>query len=292
MAKLISIGQIIDDTWENYTNNFKTWMAVSSLLFIISAVWILGSILSPGANTNFLIEQGLISPLQTFGLSLSAVASKILFPLVTFWLTIIFIKVIAELNNKKKINLKEILLFGVKKIMPTIAVFFLQTLIAASSLLAIVPGFVLTLINANINGGAVLGYFALFLTFVGEIVALGLLIFLAVTFAFSAYELLIGEKTIIESLKGSYTLVKGRFFEVILRYIAPKILITSVIIFLNLALTFILVLLFGRVLETQYFLQELSSILTNLSFSAVMVLTAPLWVIADYSVYDSLRKTK
>lgn len=292
MAKLISLGEIIDNTWESYTYNFKTWMKISALLFTVSVIWSLGSILAPGANTNFLIEQGLISPLQTFGLTLSAIASKILFPLITFWLTIVFIKVSAELSSKKAISIKQISLFAFRKIILTAATFSLQTIIAASSLLALVPGFGLTLINANTEGGAVLGYFALFLTFVGIILALGLLIFFAVTFSFSAFELLIGEKTIIDSLKGSRQLVKGRFFEILLRLIVPKILIMSLIMFLNLFLTFILLLLFGRVLETQYFMQGLSSIVTNFSFSAVIVLTAPLWIIADYYLYDSLRKTR
>jgi len=293
MSKLITVGQLLDETWDRYTKHFKTFMHIACWLFAVSAIWIFGAMLVPADDASFAASQGLLTPLEQVGMFITGFSSTLLYAIVTVWVFIVLVLTLNRMDKKMPVSLRELNRETGKKFFPYSLVIFLRSLIFLLPVLTIVPGFGLILLNVQLHGGTALGALSLLFTFLGIVAAIVLLIILGVFLAFPGYELLVGKKKIIESIHGSYTLVKGRFWATLWRLFIPKALITIATIFTEIILfTIFILLLSASPGLSDVLISRLSDVVGNLALTGITILVTPLFVLADYLVYESLKGSR
>ncbi len=294
MTKLISIGQIIDKTWDTYRFNFPQMMKIMLWLFVSSVFFIIGVIMAPVGDTSFLFSQGLVTPIQTIGMIIASPLTWLVTLAITLWTFISVVLIIDGTRSNKKQDIKSIQKIGFKKLPQFTIVSLLRWLIKESSILAIAPGILLILWNLSSGVNLILGGLSILVTFIGIIVGFVFFTLFSIQFAFAGLENVIGGKGIVASIKGSRNLVKNRFWATLIRLIIPKLLIVMIIALIGSSLFFLNMLLITSlptIIDTDAFYRVLSILQQSLTVG-LTILTLPLFWIVDYIIYDNLRKTK
>jgi hypothetical protein len=289
-TKLISLGQILDSTWDFYTKNFKTIMKVTVWFFLISLFTIMGSILSPAGNAQFLIEQDLLTLGHKLGMIISILAPSIGTGIVSIWIFLSLVRTIDELQTKKRSDLKAVSKKSWKDFFPYLIMSFLRGVIFIIPTLAVLPGLVLIVASIGLSGGIGFSGFAIALTILGAVTGIILLALFWVWFSFPGYEMVLEGKGIMQSLKESKRLVKGRFWPVFWRLLIPKVIFTVFVIFIQVAVDFVFTLFIVNPAISPEAFMRMTDIIGNLVLTTITVLTLPLYIIADYFIFDSLKK--
>ncbi len=289
---LISVGQIIDRSWEHYTKHFKAIMSVALWYFLVAFLLMIGAILSP-TNNGLLVQGGSFTVLEALGLSITVLTSLIVTPLVGIWIFMTLAKIVDAQENNKPFDQKEINKNTWSKMISYIVMGLLRGLAVFAPVLIILPGLALLLINIFTDGGAVLGSFGLILTFLGTLTAIAGCFFVVMKLSFSGFELVLNGKSSIESIKSSMNLVKGRFWPTALRLVLPKLVYSIPIIILHLGSIAVLnvgLASFSTVNNEVIF--KIANISGSLITMIITALAVPIILISDYLVYESLRKNK
>ena len=105
--KLISIGQIIDQSWEHYTKHFKEIMNISLWYFLVAILLTVGNLLAPGDN-GLLAAGGAFTVLEAIGLAITIITSLIITPLTGIWVYVTLMQAVKLQRNNQTVNLKEI----------------------------------------------------------------------------------------------------------------------------------------------------------------------------------------
>ena len=110
MANLISIGQIIDRTWDIYTKNFKPLMKISLWGFLVGAFVIIRLILLPDGETETIaaIIGGNPDQATVIGFALAVGISLFAIPITSIWIYMNLVRASASHINKKKYTFKEL----------------------------------------------------------------------------------------------------------------------------------------------------------------------------------------
>jgi len=295
MANLITIGQLIDRSWDHYSGFFKALMKISLWAFILIPLLLIRIFLAPDGEVQSLaiILNGSGSAIAWLGVIFGAIVSIIVVPVITIWIYINLVKAIESQNKKKPVSFKELRKYGWKNFFSYLWVAILKSVITSLPLLLLVPGLILIWTNIFYNGGSLWGAASTLITLIGIIAALILIITLGVQLGFSCFERLIADKRGLTAVKGSHALVKGRFWSTLWRLLVPKIvfgiatgLLQIIVILVLLGLTYA----FYAISQTTGDVGIL--IVSILLTTGVAVLTTPIFIIADYLLYDSLLKTK
>ncbi len=294
MANLISIGQLIDRSWDHYSAFFKQLMKISLWAFILPALMIIRMLLVPSDEVLSLayLFSGYGGVLMWVGIVFAILVSAIAVPAITIWIYINLVKAIESQNKKKSISFKELRKYGWKTFFSYLWVAILKALITALPLLLLVPGIVLIFSNIYYDGGTFLGAVSNLIMLVGVVAALVLMIMLGVKLGFSAFERLIANKRGIRAVKGSYRLVHGRFWKTFWR-----LLITKIVFGIGAGLLHVIIIMLVVGIEFAFFplasgSEAALSIVSLFLETGVMVLTVPIFIIVDYFLYDSLIKTR
>jgi len=249
---LIPAKQIIVQSFSLYKNNWKKFISYLGLFFATTLIFSLFSVWL----VQFDNSEKIIFNTGFFIFCFIALAVSVF----STWISITFTRLIAKLSNN------EIADADVK-----------QNLSATVRL--IIPVFILSII-------------------VGLIIFGGLLLFIipgiifGVWYAFAMYEIVLNDKKIKESLHNSKLLVKGRWWSVVWRLLAPTIVFT----FITLMLNYILVLPLGIISRlvtldpNSFWMVTLDSTL-QIASSIISVLILPLTITAPTILYLELRKT-
>lgn len=291
MGKLISIGQILDTTFEHYTKHFKAFMGVSLWLFIISIFAIVSTILQPATETNYLIEYSLLTTSEYIGIIISVIGTVIVAPIIGIWITIALIKTEDNIFKNKTEKFTTVGSYSCKKFFSYAWIALLKTLILLLPALAVVPGFILIAINVFTNGGIWLGAVSLIVLVLGAIVGLILLTILSIWFAFPVFALIGDDARGVKAIKESKKLVSGRFWSVLWRLFVPKLIFTAGLIVAQIVVLVVVFPILGFSSLSGEATYKISSIIDTLASLGLSALVAPLFIIADYLIYDSLRKT-
>ncbi len=291
-SNLISIGAIIDKSWEHYSKNFKQLITISLWYFLVALLLTIGAILSP-ADNGLLLQGGSFTAVEALGLSITVLTSLIVTPLVGVWISMSLMQMVEAQSKDKTANLKAINQKTWSKMISYLVMGLLRGLAMMLPILLIVPGIALIVTNVFTDGGSVLGGLALLLTFLGTIAALAGCFFVSISLSFSGLELVLADQGITQSLKSSLALVKGRFWATTWRLIVPKLVYSIPVAALQI----------GAIASVNIGLASLSTIndavvfkiadLTgNIIIMGITALVTPIILISDYLVYDSLRKNK
>lgn len=291
MSKLISIGKIIDITWDHYVNHFKTLMRITLWLFLISLISILSTIISP-MDAAQLIQNGEFSPLAIFLLLLQVVVA-VSGIVIGSWIFLTMLQAVLWQDKKKQGTLKNANRRSWKLLLSYIWIMILKGIAAIVPLLFLAPGVILLIYNTIGPQIPWLSAAGILLTFIGLVLAFIGVIWVGVVFNFSEYLLVFEDTRGVKALKGAKKLVAGRFWATLWRIILPKLVFVIPVIFIQFVLVVFLALLtpsFSGVGPDAFV--RISQIADNLISTGIAVLSTPLFIIADYYVYDSLRKTK
>ena len=289
-SKLISLGQILDLTWDFYSKNFKALMKVTVWLFLISLLSIIGIILSPADNVVFLIEQDLLTLGHKLGMLLTIITPTVGAGIASIWVFLSLVATTSELHTKKQSDLKAVSRKSWKNFFPYLLMSFLRGLIFFVPVLTVVPGLILIIASIGLRGGIGFSGFAILLTIVGALTGIVLLSLFWVWFSFPGYEMVLEGKGAIQSLKASKRLVRGRFWSVFWRLLIPKIIFTVFIIIIQVAIYFLFTLFIVNPSVDPAAFSRTVDVIGNLVLTTITALTLPLYIIADYFIFDSLKK--
>jgi hypothetical protein len=290
--KLISISQLLDQTWELYTQHFPRFMRITCWLFIGSIFHLASLFLAPeGRELTFLATQGLLNAPQIIGLILSVVGMGGLFALIRLWAQMEVMQTTDALQKKTSATPKDIHKRTWKFAFPFLGISIVRGLIFIIPLAVIAPMYIFTILTFTAENYILWDTLEQLWGFFGSIAGLILLVLLGTWFWFSSFVLLIEGKTIGASLRQARALVRGRFFATLGRLLVPKMLFSFVVIVLQIILYVLLAVLLTNLPGLGNSLYNvIASIIGNLVFIGSLALTIPLFISADYLLYDSLRK--
>ncbi len=291
MDKLISIGQILDQSIDHYAKFFKDLMKFSLWFLIITALFIIAGLMLPLGDVTALAVEN-FGGWWLVGSIIMVVSSLIVAPIVSLWIYLSLVETIDKERLNQVVDHKAIAKMSWKKFLPYAWVVVLRTLVLLIPALAIVPGLILIVVNLMTDGGVWLGTMSILLTFLGTLVGLVFLFILAIQLNFVGFSMILENNRGSAALKNSRRLVKGRFWHTFVRLLIPKIVFTAALVISQFILFSISSPIIAVGIGNSGFALHLADVINNLISGGLTVLSLPLFIIADYLIYDSLRKTK
>lgn len=316
MSNLISIGKVIDATWDHYVQYFKALSRIAMWLFVIAAFTVVGGIVTP-VDAGESIAFGSISFQIILGIVLRF-AGFIAGIIVGAWVFLAIIQTVSAQSRNKNVDQKAISSRSWHLIIPYFWVALVKFLVILSPLLFIIPGLAIIIYNTAITQISWISAIGILLTFIGVIAAFVGIVWFTVQFHFAAFQLVFDRlkdvgtssspykalgknagkwiafvfKTGVQSMKGAKELVKGRWWKSLWRIALPKVVFIVAIVFIQIILSIFVSILIPGFSGNVVLYTKISIIADTLISTGVAVLSTPLIILTDYYVYDSLRKTK
>ncbi len=296
MANLISIGQIIDKSWDHYVAHFKQLMMISMFALIVPALMILRNIINPYGEMQrvALMIENQLSSLSLLQSILGILIALIVVPVITVWIYIMLVKAVDSQSKNEIIALKELRALGWQKFLQYILVALIKTIVTLLPIIAIAPGIIMIFFNIYSDGGSLFGGAGIAITFIGLIIASVLIAILSVQLCFAGFANILKDEKGLKAIYNSRDIVKNRFWQTLWRLFVTKIvfsLVAGVMIIASIIITNLMVLGFYAIFSDAVSLLMVYSVNVFLT-CAISILTTPIFIIADYYIYDSLNKTK
>lgn len=293
MSKLISIGQIIDQSWSHYRKHFQELMKISLWFFLVPLLMIIASLFAPVGDPVYLAENNLIGPGHIIGTAIGIITTLIVIPILGIWIGINLIQLIEKQSKKKKVDLKKQTKESWSLVLPYIWVSILKGLIVLAPLLLLAPGFAIIAFGIANGSGAAIGVAGIILIFLGTLAALVFVVYFGVKLAFVEFDLVLGNKRGVATIKDSMAMVKGRFWATLVRLLIPNALYTVIVVIIQYALLLIYAISLGYLANLgDEGIVRIDTVVQNLITFGITAVSTPLFVIVGYVIYDSLRKAK
>lgn len=288
MPKLITVGQLIDHTWEHYRSRFAELMNASAWLIVPAILSIVALSFYPSA-TKVLSTQP-FTMWETAAVVLWLVTVLVATPAFGLWIFTSLIRLVNAQWDKKRVDAAEVSRASLNWFFPMLWVSFLVVLVMAGAAAMILPGILLDFLAVAI-GNETLAALAGLLVIIGSVASVYFGIRWLVHYALAQYALVLDNRRGRASLTRSRLLIRGRFWPVVARLVVPKVVFGLVAYIALLALTFLVQLLLKSAvgLNIDVYLR-LYSILTLTCSFAVAILVNPLAIISDYLLYRSLTE--
>ena len=288
MSKLISVGQIIDYSWEEYRNHFFSFLNISGWLLVPTLIGMLALSIAPSVSV---IDSGRdLFFFERAGALLLSVNNFLLAPIVGVWVFINLIRASFSLLEKKSFYFKKMAKESWNYFFPIIWIGILVSLLVLIAMLFTVPGLVLNMLGMLFSLN-ILSFIGSMLIVVGVIAGIVFAIRWIVYYAFAQYILLIENLHGKKALTHSRQLVTGKFWPFFIRLIIPKIVFFLIAIVAESVILYFLDALIklsvGLNAELEMRLVSLTSILI---LSIVTLLINPLIITADILLYRSLKE--
>lgn len=286
-AKLISIGTLIDESWERYREHTPALLSISGWLLVKAVVDVISLSFYPTASK--LLSGANLSGPESFGTVLFVLNAAVIAPLIGVFVLAATFQFVRALLEGKRADVKAALAAGKNGFLPVLLVSILLVLVILGGIaIGVVPPVVLYLIAAW-TGFTQLNVLATLLLVLGIIAATILNIRWAVEFSLAPYVTLAEGVRGVKALKRSRELVKSRFVAVLLRYALPKfvfVLLGIVVLAVLAFITNVIVSGFaGLNLDVSLRLNTLASTVYPIAIAA---LVNPLLIIADTILYRNL----
>jgi len=288
MPKLISIGRIIDESWELYRARFSEFMSVASWLLLLAILYILSLALYPSASTLWFSND--LSVSENIGILLFVFTNYIVAPLLGLWVLIALSRLTRGYLQGKSISIKRSHEETKPLFFPTLVVSLMVAfLLVIAILIGFGPSIVLASLGALFNN-VTLVEIGDILLLVGIFVALVLSFKWMVEYYFSPIATIIdgvqGKKALIQSRK----LIQGRFWGTFLRLVVPKLVFIIFGIFLMLIVAYVTEILLDAASGFNLDLQlRIKTIVESTFPILIAVLINPLIINADILLYRALK---
>lgn len=293
MAKLITLGSLIDTTVDHYRHHLKELVGVSLWVIVGAAPFLFSGYIAPaGVDTATPMSETIAYLiLNCFGVVTAALAS--------FWISA---NLILTIDARAKGNTPDHVVLGKKswKFVPMLFVFsiLLTAALFAVAILAFIPGLtVIFFTNGSGAGAAALGALGVFLLFAGFLSALYLIVRYAVEIAFTQYFIVLetGSKFSLRAMwnavQSSRKAVRGSWWAVALRLFIPNAIISLIVTAIALATNFSVAILVSFAAASLSAL-AIKLIAVGMTFSVFIInaLVLPLYSLTTYYLYDSVKR--
>jgi hypothetical protein len=218
---LISVGELIDQSWELYRSRFIEFLTISGWLILTAIFFALALAFYPAASV---LQSG--EPLtgwETFGVILFSITTYVITPLISFWIYTSVTRMIGAYMNGKKITPAAAMREGRAVFLKALLT---SVMVVLMVLFAIVIGFGPPVLVATIGSLANLSSLILV---ANVLLVIGIFAALILSIQWTVYYLLAPLLTILDGLPAksaleySRRLIKGRFWPVLARVVVPKL---------------------------------------------------------------------
>ncbi len=290
MSKLISIGELIDQSWERYRAAWPLYLGISGWIAAVILLDIVAIAFYPNART--LVSGAGLTASETFGLVLYIVATYMVGPLLGFWIFVSLLRAAKAQDEGHRVTAGRAMREAKSQFLPSLGA---AILVGALVLLALVvsggPVAILLVLGNWLQWNPLL-ILGNVLIAVAIIVAFVLTIRWSIEYFFAPYLPIFENRKSVESMHRSRTLVHGRFWAVFWRLVIPKLVFA---LFGLIALTVVgyvmnvfIAAAAGLNLDVYARLSSVSITVFPLAIAAII---NPLFVIADTLLYRSLNNS-
>lgn len=287
--QLISIGQIIDQTWDHYHKNWRELISITAWLLLPAIVGVVASTMYPSATT--MLAANNLSFIESSAVVVWFVNNSILTPIIGLLIFLMTIKMIHNQMEKSQVNFLSLAKSGWKLFLPIVFVNLLVFLVLAAFWLLAIPGILFYIIGALTNISLINGLGTI-LMIAGVIAAAILSTEWLVYLIYSSMALAIENLHGKSALKRSKELIHGRFWPVLFRYIVPKLVFFLILVAAEWLVSYIIEV---TIMSISGFNADLAAKLTyiciTLSITIGAIIINPLITISDYLLFNSLRST-
>src|SRR3989338_4036558 len=104
-AKLISIGELIDISWERYREHLGAYLSISAWTLLVAILNVIAVAFYPSAST-ILVSKTALTGLETFGVALYAISSLVVAPLLNIFVLIGITRIIQSVLSGRGASMK------------------------------------------------------------------------------------------------------------------------------------------------------------------------------------------
>ena len=283
MKSLISLGSLIDTSFEHYKKHLAAILGITLWLLVAALPSAFGILL---ARAGYDLDA---FTFLSFGLNL---LGGILTALASLHITVALILTLREQRQGKTVDprtfLKKAFSLDLSYLWATIlkSVFVAISPLAPLALSIALLAFAFTTQNSlliNVLAGIV---------FITLLVALGGAIKFSLSYAFVPYATVLDGARGMESLRVSAALVRGRWWDTFWRSVLPKALYTLIFVIVLAIILWITGMIAIAVSQESFLLAKLFAFI-NFSVSTLAnAFFIPLLLLNDYYLYENLRETK
>lgn len=286
MANLISLGQVFDKTIEHYRKHFGEFMTITAWMGVAAIPAVLAKVIRVFMSLGEVTPLMIVSMLLTFA---SAIALAVVGSLVV--LTLLF--TIRDQAEGKSGNITSRFAEAKKAFWPYVLTNALFALVILATVIVPIIGLGLAMAGsaALLNNGLVSAV-GMACILIGCPVALVLIIKFSIEYGFGPYAAVLDKKPVTAALPHAKSLVRGRFFDVLIRYVPPKFLFTLVGYLARLVAILAISFLVALILGSSALGSGFASALYFLIEIAITAVLMPLLTLTDYYIYDSLRNSR
>lgn len=289
MSKLISVGRLIDESWELYRARFHELMSVSAWLLLLAMLYIISLSLYPSASTLWFSNQTL-SPSENIGVVLFILTNYVAGPLLGIWVVVALCRLIKMHLAGRSGTVKKAIAESKPLFLPTVLVsIMVGFLIVLAILIGFGPSIIVGALGAAFDS-IVLVNIADFLLMIGIFVGFILSFRWLVEYYLTPYV------TILEGTQGkkamaeTRVMVQGKFWAVLVRLVVPKLVFLLFGVFCMAIISYFTEILLDVVVGLNVNLHlRLTTMIEWIIPILIGALVNPLVVIADILLYKDLK---
>lgn len=294
MATIITLGSLIDKTVEHYHKHFKELVGITLWLIVGASPFLFSGYIAPaGVDTTTPTNE----ILAYLGINLIGLVTT---TLASLWIGACLI---LTIDARAKGATPDHVALGKQawKFAPALFVFsilFSLTLILSVAVLFL-PGILTLMVNqADGAAGAALGIGGVILLFGGFIAASYVLLRFSVELAFTQFAIVLEQpakfslRSMWSAVQSSRDMVRGSWWAVLIRLFVPGAIIGLIAIGVSIAMNFAMTILLAFASASFSALAiKLIAIVLTMSLFVVNALVMPLYSLATYYLYDSLKRS-
>ena len=288
MPKLISIGELIDQSWEQYRARLPEFLTISGWVLITAILYAIALAFYPSASKLSLGAD--LSGLETFGVLIFTFTSFVVTPILSFWVYIALTKAVNKHLSRQAVDPKQTMRDVKPTFFPTLLTSIMVVLMV---LLAIVIGFAPPAVIATLG---VLTLFGPLLIVANLLLIAGIFVSVFLSIKWVVYYFMAPYITILDAtgskraLATSRQLIQGRFWGVLMRIAVPKLVFVIFGVFVMSIIAYLVGILIDASAGINLDLQlRISTMTQTIVPILIAVVINPLIVISDILLLRSLR---
>jgi hypothetical protein len=288
MPRLLSVGEIIDRTWEHYKVEFVGLLSVSGWILIAAIVDLFALIFYPTVSK--LALGATLTNWESFGVALFAFSNYGIASIINLWVFAALSRLVSSQLSGRGDNVNRAMQEGGKFFLPLAYIgILIGVLLFGAVALSFAPSVGIALLGMWTNMAAAPFLVALF-EIIGVCVAIFLCFRWSVQYFLAPYTLLVDGVRGWPALVQARRMVDGRFWSIFLRLAVPKALfilfgVVGMQILIS-ALSLVTVSAAGSNIDLQ---ARLGTIVLYVVMYLATAVINPLIVIADVLLYRSLK---
>jgi hypothetical protein len=289
MKQLISVSDLIDQSWIKYRSSFPFFLQISGWLVILAIMNTVALLLYPSAGA--VAFHNTLTASEITGVILYTLSNVILSPLIGFWVFVALAIGAKSVITHERMSILQVMQETKKRFLPALVVSVLVGLtLLLAQIITVGPSIILGAIGFFVNNNWILGA-ANALLLLGLIASLILTSRWTLYYVMSPYAAILDHAKNKQALLKSRKLIEGKFWNVLFRLLVPKIVfILFGVLFAVLVNTVISSLVIGSTgynLDVQKRIIDLASSVLPL---LIAIFLNPLIFLSDVLLYQSLTE--